>query len=91
MGRHGFPLLITVGAPITVGKDEDAAAVTERMKAVMQLQLDADQAAYPAWPDAEKHLLPARLGGTAPTIEEADELDRVDRANRVRSQRRRSG
>jgi 1-acyl-sn-glycerol-3-phosphate acyltransferase len=91
MGRHGFPLLITVGAPITVGKDEDAAAVTEHMKAVMQQQLDADQAAYPAWPDAEKHLLPARLGGTAPTIEEADELDRVDRANRVRSQRRRSG
>jgi 1-acyl-sn-glycerol-3-phosphate acyltransferase len=91
MGRHGFPLLITVGAPITVGADEDAAAATERMKAVMQLQLDADQAAYPAWPDGEKHLLPARLGGTAPTIEEADELDRVDRANRVRSQRRRSG
>jgi 1-acyl-sn-glycerol-3-phosphate acyltransferase len=91
MGRHGFPLFITVGAPITVAADEDAAAATERMKAVMQAQLDADQAAYPAWPDAEKHLLPARLGGTAPTIEAADELDRVDRANRVRSQRRRSG
>jgi 1-acyl-sn-glycerol-3-phosphate acyltransferase len=91
MGRHGFPLLITVGAPITVGADEDAAAATERMKAAMQVQLDADQAAYPAWPEAEKHLLPVRLGGTAPTIEEADELDRIDRANRVRSQRRRSG
>ncbi|GAB3078950.1 MULTISPECIES: lysophospholipid acyltransferase family protein [unclassified Phycicoccus] len=88
MGRHGFPLLISVGAPITVAPGEDVTEVTARMKAAMQALLDTDQAVYPAWPDAEKHLLPPRLGGTAPTLAEADELDRVERAERVRAMRR---
>ncbi len=90
MGRHGFPLRISVGAPIPVAPGDDVAEVTSRMKAAMQAQLDVDQAAYPAWPDAEKHLLPSRLGGMAPTLKEADELERVERAERVRALRRRS-
>ncbi|WP_406831425.1 lysophospholipid acyltransferase family protein [Pedococcus sp. KACC 23699] len=90
MGRHGFPLRISVGAPIPVAPGDDVAEVTSRMKAAMQAQLDVDQAAYPAWPNAEKHLLPSRLGGTAPTLKEADELERVERAERVRALRRRS-
>ncbi|MEO5981617.1 MAG: lysophospholipid acyltransferase family protein [Pedococcus sp.] len=89
MGRHGFPLLISVGAPIPVAAGDDVAEATTRMKAAMQAQLDADQAAYPTWPEAENHLLPARLGGAAPTVAEADELERVERAERVRAMRRR--
>jgi 1-acyl-sn-glycerol-3-phosphate acyltransferase len=78
MGRHGIPLLISVGAPIPVAPGDDVTEVTERMKAAMQALLDVDQAAYPAWPDAERHLLPARLGGTAPTIDEAAAMDSAD-------------
>ena len=71
MGRHGFPLLISVGAPIPVAPGEDVTEATVRLKAAMQALLDVDQAAYPAWPEAEKHLLPARLGGTAPGLTKA--------------------
>jgi 1-acyl-sn-glycerol-3-phosphate acyltransferase len=82
MGRHHVPLLITVGAPIVVGPDENANDATARIRAAMDAQLRQDQERYPAWPDAEKHLLPVRLGGTAPTLEEADALDKAERQRR---------
>jgi hypothetical protein len=84
MGRHGIPLLITVGRPVVVAPDEDAARATQRVKDAMRRQLEGDQVAYPAWPDAERHLLPARLGGTAPTLEEAESMDAADRRRRAR-------
>ncbi|HEV7172007.1 lysophospholipid acyltransferase family protein [Pedococcus sp.] len=82
MGRHHIPLLITVGAPIVVGADEDPTEATERIRSAMVAQLRADQERYPAWPDAERHLLPARLGGTAPTLEEADAMDAAEQRKR---------
>jgi 1-acyl-sn-glycerol-3-phosphate acyltransferase len=83
MGRHGIPLFITVGAPLAVGADEDPVEATERVKEAMRLQLGADQEQYPPWPDVERELLPARLGGSAPTLEEADAMDAADRARRL--------
>ncbi len=83
MGRHGIPLLITVGRPVVVAPGEDAAEATARVKEVMRRQLEGDQVAYPAWPDAERHLLPVRLGGTAPTLEEAEAMDAADRRRRA--------
>ena len=83
MGRHGIPLLITVGAPIVVDPQENAVEATARVRAAMDTQLRADQDRYPRWPDAERHLLPVRLGGTAPTMEEAEEMDRADRRRRA--------
>jgi 1-acyl-sn-glycerol-3-phosphate acyltransferase len=83
MGRHGIPLLITVGEPIRVGADENAVEATARVRAVMDAQLRADQARYPEWPESERHLLPARLGGTAPTPEEAETMDLADRRRRA--------
>jgi len=82
LGRHGIPLLVTVGEPLVVGADEDPDAATARLKAAMDAQLRADQAAYPPLPDAERHLLPVRLGGTAPTLAEADALDAAEREQR---------
>ncbi|TPG19469.1 lysophospholipid acyltransferase family protein [Pedococcus bigeumensis] len=82
MGRHGIPLLITVGAPIEVGADEKPGLATIRVRAAMEAQLRADQDRYPAWPAAERHLLPTRLGGTAPTPQEADAMDVADRKSR---------
>lgn len=82
MGRHGIPLLITTGAPIVVDPQENAVEATARLRAVMEAQLHADQDRYPQWPADELHLLPARLGGTAPTVDEAEEMDRADRRRR---------
>lgn len=85
MGRHGFPIFITIGEPITVERRDDAEAVSELLRARMTEQLHADQADYPPMPASELHLLPARLGGTAPTPEEAQALD--DAATRARGGR----
>ncbi|WP_270887617.1 lysophospholipid acyltransferase family protein [Pedococcus sp. 5OH_020] len=83
MGRHGIPIFITVGAPIAVDSHENANEATQRVRAAMEAQLHADQATYPSWPEAERHLLPVRLGGTAPTREEADALDLADSRRRA--------
>jgi 1-acyl-sn-glycerol-3-phosphate acyltransferase len=83
MGRHHVPIFVTVGAPVPAAPQDDPVEVTARLKERMRAQLTADQAEYPEWPDGERHLLPARLGGTAPTVEEADALDAADRARRA--------
>lgn len=91
MGRSRIPIHITVGDPLQVGRDDDIAAVTERLHAVMEAQLHAQQAAYPPLTGDELRYLPARLGGTAPTPEVARERDHhdmsrtVDEFNRKRS------
>jgi 1-acyl-sn-glycerol-3-phosphate acyltransferase len=85
MGRNHIPLLITVGEPFRVGAEENAVEATVRLHSVMERQLHADQERYPAWPDAELDLLPARLGGTALTPQEAAEVDQADRRRRARA------
>lgn len=77
-GRSNIPVLITVGEPIEVGPDDDVAEATDRLRAAMQAQLEAQQAAYPTLTGADLRYLPARLGGTAPTPEEAAARDRHD-------------
>ena len=75
MGRARIPVYITVGEPIEIGRREDVMAATARVKAAMQAQLDAQQAAYPALTGDDLRWQPARLGGTAPTPEEAHAAD----------------
>ncbi|MBM6404225.1 1-acyl-sn-glycerol-3-phosphate acyltransferase [Phycicoccus sp. CSK15P-2] len=79
--KRGFariPIHITVGEPLHVERREDVAAATERLRAAMQAQLDAQQAAYPRLSGDDLRWVPARLGGTAPTPEEAHERDAAD-------------
>jgi 1-acyl-sn-glycerol-3-phosphate acyltransferase len=85
LGRHGIPLLITVGEPVAVTHEENSLAATDRIRTIMEAQLHADQERYPPWPEDERDLLPVRLGGTAPTREEADRLDATDRRRRATS------
>jgi hypothetical protein len=70
---------ITVGEPMVVARRENVTEATERLRAVMQAQLDAQQAAYPTLTGDDLRYLPARLGGTAPTLEEAHAADEADR------------
>lgn len=77
LGRTNTPIFITVGEPIHLERREDADAATARVRAVMEAQLHADQAEYPPFGPDEQHLLPARLGGTAPTPEQAREREQA--------------
>jgi 1-acyl-sn-glycerol-3-phosphate acyltransferase len=78
LGRAGIPVHITVGEPILLGRRDDVAEATAHLKSVMQAQLDAQQAAYPPLSGEDLRFVPARLGGTAPTPEQAHEADHRD-------------
>ncbi len=97
LGRHGYPIHITVGEPMVVDPKGDREALTLDLRERMVALLDEVQAGYPAFGPDEQHLLPARLGGTAPTPEEAREREQasmsrtVDEFTQSRKQRRRKG
>lgn len=78
MGRANVPIHIAVGTPIAIGRRDDVEAATQQVKAAMQAQLDAQQAAYPTLSGDDLRYVPARLGGTAPTPEQAHEADLAD-------------
>ncbi len=79
---RGTPIRIVVGAPFTPDPAADAVAVTAELKARMQELLDEARATYrggPRTPD-DTWWIPASMGGTAPTLEEAAQIAR-DREN----------
>jgi 1-acyl-sn-glycerol-3-phosphate acyltransferase len=86
LGRTQVPIHVYVGAPITVAKGAAAAeAATTQLLDRMTELLHSAQAAYEDAPadSADSWWLPARLGGSAPTPEEAERLDEEERAARA--------
>jgi 1-acyl-sn-glycerol-3-phosphate acyltransferase len=83
LGRSRIPIHVTVGAPIPVGPDDDVVAVTEKLREVMQAQLLAQQEVYPKLSGTDLRYVPARLGGTAPTPEQAAAADDHDMTRKV--------
>lgn len=81
---RGTTIQICVGEPIPVGKRDDFEAVTQQLQATLQAMLSAQQAMHPdtARPGPDAWYLPAHLGGSAPTPQEAAELDAADAAKR---------
>jgi 1-acyl-sn-glycerol-3-phosphate acyltransferase len=77
-GRSRIPIFIEVGEPIWVERGGDVEEATARLKAAMQEQLDRQQRAYPTLTGEDRRFLPARLGGTAPTPEQAAAADLRD-------------
>lgn len=79
LGRTRTPVMVSIGEPIraTGGAEE----LTSRLRDVMQTMLLDAQQAYGLHP-AGADWVPARLGGSAPTPPEADELDRRAREGR---------
>jgi 1-acyl-sn-glycerol-3-phosphate acyltransferase len=75
--RH-VPVLVRVGEPLHPTTSDDATEVTAELKARMTVLLDEAIAAYPEQPEPGAWWLPADLGGSAPTPEEAAELERAD-------------
>lgn len=81
--RH-LPIRVHVGPALHPTMADDPTEVTAELKRRMQVLLDAAQAAYPDRPagDSDRWWLPAHLGGTAPTPEEAAAMDAADVAAR---------
>ncbi len=80
-GQRGIPIIVTVGEPMALSPDESAHVTTQRLRERMtQLQRQA-QDSYPdkPAPGESPFWLPARMGGSAPTPQQADELDRAER------------
>ena len=70
---RGTPLRIVVGEPFRPAPGSDPVAATAELKARMQLLLDQARASYAGGPRTadDTWWLPASLGGTAPTVEQA--------------------
>ena len=81
-GRSNIPISITVGEPVHLVKGEDLEEVNQRVRAQMTTLLHAAQESYPPLTGEDLKFLPARLGGTAPTPEEAAARDDADAAGR---------
>jgi 1-acyl-sn-glycerol-3-phosphate acyltransferase len=95
LGRTNTPISIAVGEPIqppaVTGDDigPAAAELTERLHSTMQDMLLELQKDYQHEPDA--YWVPARLGGAAPTLEEADALDAAEARERAARRKTASG
>ena len=83
---RNIDILVAYGPPVPHEPDEDPREVTRRMMAaITELAVDL-QDRYPQQPrgEADRWWLPARLGGTAPTPEEAAAIVREERIERRR-------
>ena len=75
--RRGVPVMVFLGEPIVPEPGEKVQPLLRRTRAAMEALLEEAQAAYPDQPAGpeDRWWLPARLGGTAPTPEEAAVAD----------------
>jgi 1-acyl-sn-glycerol-3-phosphate acyltransferase len=87
--ERNIPITVDFGEPIAYEPDEDPADVTVRLMASITELTDKAQRAYPVEPEpGEDWWLPAHLGGSAPTVEEADAQAERDRAARAERRKR---
>src|SRR4051794_13349518 len=88
--RRDVPVIVLIGEPIVAEPGERPQSVLRRTKAAMVALLEEAQRDYPDRPagDDDRWWLPAHLGGTAPTPEEAAVRDNEYAAGRkLKSQR----
>jgi 1-acyl-sn-glycerol-3-phosphate acyltransferase len=82
LGRTNVPITLSIGEPIVARREDDAEDLNLQLRAAMTDLLHVAQEAYPAVPSDELKYLPARLGGTAPTLEQATALDEEEALRR---------
>ena len=70
-GRNKFPISVAFGEPIFIPKGADIPAEEAKLKVVMNELLHQVQSNYPDAPVGQ-WWAPARLGGTAPTLEQVE-------------------
>jgi 1-acyl-sn-glycerol-3-phosphate acyltransferase len=76
--HRGKAITVLFGDPFQPGKQDDTIEVTAELGRRISALLDRAQRSYPDQPSGpdDTWWLPASLGGTAPTPEQAAELDR---------------
>ncbi|MEU1961802.1 lysophospholipid acyltransferase family protein [Nocardia sp. NPDC019255] len=84
LGRHNFPINIRIGAPIP--PDDPPEKLTATLRTRMSELLERAQRDYPMVKGAR--WVPARLGGTAPTLAQAAVLEREEMERRRRAKAR---
>jgi 1-acyl-sn-glycerol-3-phosphate acyltransferase len=82
LGRTNVPITLSVGRPIVARREDNADDVNQALRTAMTDLLHDAQVGYPPVPPEERQYLPARLGGTAPTLEEATAMDEEEAARR---------
>lgn len=83
---RGKTIAITVGEPMHPTTEDNAVATTAELHARMNEMLEATVAAYPTKEQPPgSWWVPKRLGGTAPTLEEAATLDAAEKRERARA------
>jgi 1-acyl-sn-glycerol-3-phosphate acyltransferase len=82
--RRHVPITVVLGEPIVPQPGEKVQSVLRRSRAAMEQLLDEAQRSYPDRPSGpdDRWWLPAHLGGTAPTPEEAAGRDADHAAGR---------
>ena len=87
--QRGVPITVTFGAPIAYGPDDDPAAITDELIRRVTALVDHAAATYPDRPagDSDRWWVPAHLGGTAPSVDEAKAMAEAERQER-RARRR---
>lgn len=89
MGRSRIPVSVTFGTPLTVAPDADVTAETARLHEVMRRMLLDAQQAYGPHPAGE-FWVPARLGGSAPTREEAAVIEDAEARRKAEARARKA-
>ncbi|MPZ73470.1 MAG: 1-acyl-sn-glycerol-3-phosphate acyltransferase [Nitriliruptorales bacterium] len=82
--QRNVAITVDFGAPIEYGPDDDPADVTKRLMQSIEKLVDRASREYPQQPAGphDTWWVPAHLGGTAPTTEEADAMAAQERAAR---------
>jgi len=83
LGRTNVPITLSIGEPIMARREDNADGINQQLRARMTQLLHAAQEAYPAVPSDQLKYLPARLGGSAPTLEQATALDEEEAVRRA--------
>ncbi len=83
IGYARIPVHVAYGAPLHIPPDADAVAATAQLRAVTDELLREVQAGYPDAP-AGADWLPARLGGAAPTPDEALVIEQAEAQEKAR-------
>jgi 1-acyl-sn-glycerol-3-phosphate acyltransferase len=92
--QRNVPIVVAYGRPVDYDADDTPADVTDELIARIMALVDAAAAGYPDEPagDDDRWWLPAHLGGTAPSVDEAEAMALREREERMARRRaRRAG
>ena len=86
-GRNNFPITVAIGAPYMVNPDASIESEMTRLREKMTELLTLAQVNYPDIPNGEPWA-PPRLGGTAPTAAQLEEIIAAEKLDSVKRKKK---